>query len=235
MSRRFATLLASLVAFGFCAVPALAGTSHLSGTVTTTVPANFSDDSATNAGNAAGASNANFLTVQNTTPNVSGTWIVSASLSTTGFTDSNIPITFWVQSPNTANITVTITQLRFSDGTTTVSSGTISQGLTITANNTLTSTGFTIDMSTYSNYSNLDLSAVNSVIIDFSLSTSQGNNKQFQLDAVDFGNAVPEPATIGLFAAGVAGLACAVRRRRKKALGSGLEALGEATTESRRS
>jgi hypothetical protein len=225
MRRRFATLLACLVAFGFGAVPALAGTSHLSGTVTTTVPTNFTDDSSTNAANATGASNANFLTVQNATPNVSGTWIVSASLSTTGFTQSSVPITFWVQSPNIANITVTITQIQFSDGTTTVSSGTISQGLTISANNTLTSTGFTTDLSTYSNYSNLDLSAVNSVIIDFSLTTSQGNNKQFQLDAVDFGSAVPEPATIGLFAAGLAGLACAVRRRRRSAKpepGSGL-------------
>jgi PEP-CTERM motif-containing protein len=218
MQRRIATFLVSLVTLVFAAAPALAGTSHLSGTVTTTVPTNFSDDSSTNAANATGASNANFLTVQNTTPNVSGTWIVSAGLSTTGFTSSSVPITFWVQSPNVSNITVTITQIQFSDGTTTISSGTISQSLTITNNNTLTSTGFTTDLSTYSNYSSINLANVNSVIIDFSLTTSQGNNKQFQLDAVDFASAVPEPATIGLFALGAAGLACAVRRRRKKAV-----------------
>jgi hypothetical protein len=216
MRRFVATLLASLAVYAASAVPAFAGTSYLSGTVTTTVPTNFSDDSSTNAANATGASNANFLTVQNTSPNVSGTWVVSAGLSITGFTQSTVPITFWVQSPNVSNITVTVTQLQFSDGSVTVSSGTISQTITITANNTLTQVTINEDLSTYSNYSSLNLSGVNSVIIDFSLSTSQGNNKQFQLDAVGFASAVPEPATIGLFALGAAGLAGAVRRRRAR-------------------
>lgn len=215
MRRRFATFFVGIVVLGFAAVPALAGTSHLGGTVTTTVPTNFSDDSSTNAQNATGASNANFLTLQNTTSNVSGTWVVSAGLSSTGFNTNNVPITFWVQSPNSANISVTITKLQFSDGTTTISSGTISQTLTITANNTLTSSGFTTDLSTYSNYSSVNLTNINSVIIDFTMSTNQGNNKQFQLDAVDFASAVPEPATIGLFAMGAAGLAGAVRKRRR--------------------
>ena len=216
MRRRIATFCVSLVTLGSAAVPALAGTSHLSGTVSTTVPANFSDDSSTNAGNATGSTNANFLTLQNTQSNVSGTWVVSAGLSITGFTQSSVPITFWVQSPNTSNINVTVTQLRFSDGTTTVASGSISQSITITANNTLTSVTFTTDLSTYSNYSSLNLSGVNSVLIDFTMATNQGNNKQFQLDAVDFAGAVPEPATIGLFALGTVGIAGAVRRRRAR-------------------
>jgi len=215
--RRFVVLLlASFAVTAAASAPALAGTSYLSGTVTTTVPTSFTDDSATNAGNAAGSSNANFLTVQNTAPNVSGTWIVSAGLSITGFTQSAVPITFWVQTPNTANITATVTQIQFSDGTTTVSSGTISQSITMTANNTLTQVTINEDLSTYSNYSSLNLANVNSVIIDFTLSTSQGNNKQFQLDAIGFASAVPEPATIGLFALGAAGLAGAIRRRRAK-------------------
>lgn len=217
MQRRTASFLALFVTFGLAAAPALAGTSHLGGTVTTTVPANYSDDSSTNAANAAGASNSNFLTVQNTSPNVTGTWIVSAGLSITGFNQTTVPISFYVSSPNSSNISAAVTQIQFSDGTTTISSGSINQALTITANNTLTTISFNVDISTYSNYSSINVSNINSVIFDIALTPSQGNNKQFQLDAVDFASAVPEPATIGLFAMGAAGLALAVRRRRRAA------------------
>src|SRR5262249_35544245 len=156
--RRLATFLVSIVSLGFAAVPALASTSHLSGTLSTTVPSNYSDDSSTNAANATGASNSNFLTVQNTSPNVTGTWIISAGLSITGFTSTTVPITFYVSSPNSSNITASVVQIQFSDGTTTASSGTISQALTITNNNTLTTITFNTDISTYSNYSSLNLS-----------------------------------------------------------------------------
>jgi hypothetical protein len=215
MQRRIATFLVVFVVLGLAAAPALAGTSHLGGTVTTTVPTNYSDDSSTNAQNAAGASNSNFLTVQNTSPNATGTWIVSAGLSITGFNQTTVPISFYVSSPNASNITIAISQIQFSDGTTTISSGTINQALSITANNTLTTITFNVDLTTYSNYSSIDIANLNSVIFDISITPSQGNNKQFQLDAVDFASAVPEPGTIGLFALGAAGLACAIRRRRR--------------------
>lgn len=217
VQRRTSKALVTAIVLAAASTPAFAGTSNLSGTVTTTVPTDFQDDSDKNAADATGASDAKFLEVESTADDVTGTWVVSAGLSITGFRTSSVPITIWMRSADADTITVSITQLRFSDGSVTASSGSISESLVISTRGTLTSWGFTTDLSTYTNYGALDLANVNSVIIDFTISTAGKKGQQFELDAVDFAGASPEPATIGLFALGAAGLACAALRRRRVA------------------
>src|SRR5690242_17290913 len=109
------TVFAAFVLAVASAGSAFAATSNLSGTVTTSVPTNFVDDSATNAGNVTGASNSTFMTVQNTSPNVGGTWTVGAGLSPTGINATTVQLTFYVQTPNPSNITAALNRIQFTD------------------------------------------------------------------------------------------------------------------------
>jgi hypothetical protein len=216
----FRAVLAALVVLAAAASSAFASTTNLSGTVTTSVPANFSDDSASNAGNVTGASNGTYMTVQNTSSGASGTWTVRASLGATGL-NNYLSLAFYVQTSNSSNVTADLTRIKFTDSsnvTTTlnISAGTFSMSPTSAAPTTFT---FTSTLSSFTAQSGFNPANVNRIEFDITLST-QGNNKVYSLDAVDISSsAVPEPATVGLFAIGAVGLGFAARRKSRARAG----------------
>jgi hypothetical protein len=207
-------LFAACAAFVAAAsAPAFAGTQNLSGTVTTTVPSNFTDDSSTNAANATGASNGTYLTLTHSSSNNSGTWTVSAGLS--GWTTNNNGLQFNFY--NNGNMgTMQVTRIQFVDSsgnTATLSSLTINLSNSTTTGTTTFNTNLN-SFSIVNNSGTFSTSNVNAINIDFGVSAN--GNKTLGLDAVDVIDSVPEPSTFALFSLGLAALGGGMWRRRKR-------------------
>lgn len=199
--------------------PAFAATSNLSGTVTTTPPnANFT---VSNTANAVGGTDSTYMSITNTSPNQSGTWTISASISPTALAGSLLSLTFYVQSSTSSNMTAVLNRIQFIDSNgNTATLNTIGMSMT-PATSAATSFTHNSNLSAYTTSGSFDFTLVNAIQFDIAL-TAGGNNRIYQLDAVDItSNEIPEPATIGLFAIGALGLGFVARRRARERAGRG--------------
>jgi hypothetical protein len=223
-SKCCARVVALAIVVFAAATSAFATTANLSSPADNTPITNFGVVTGTAIANLAGgfAGNTyaagNYYGLKNSASNATGNWVISGNLSTTGLAGTKIDFNFYTYSVVVANVVDTLNQIVFTDGSGHTATLNLTTGNSITpgGGSTISTFAFSTNLSQYT-LSNVAFNYATVSGVQFTIGLNHGgNNKDIQIDAVDFiSTAVPEPSSIALFAAGLAGLGAGIWRRRR--------------------